>query len=80
MDTGYEIDEIELTRFVAEQLRVIAATPLPAELAATLPRDDCDIELSAIWLGAGLATQVGLPLLEHPELFVRPRAAPPAPG
>lgn len=77
-DIAFEIDELRLTGFVAEQVRLIAETPLPGGLADELRRAGAELDLAAVWLGAGLATQIGLPLLEHPEAFVRRR--PPAEG
>ncbi len=74
-DTAFEIDELRLAGFVADQVRLISATPLPEGMAAELRGAGSDLELAAVWLGAGLATQIGLPLLEHPEAFVRRRAA-----
>ncbi len=71
--TAYGIDEPRLLRFVADQVRLIVATPLPAGLAEELRRGADGVELDAVWLGAGLATQIGLRLLEHPEVFVRTR-------
>jgi hypothetical protein len=78
-DITFEIDERRLTGFVAEQLRLIASTPLPVGLGDELRRSGAGLELEAVWLGAGLATQIGLPLLEHPEAFVR-RSRDPAQG
>lgn len=73
-DIAYEIDEPRLTSFVAEQVRLIAGTPLPGGLADELRRAGAELDLAAVWLGAGLATQIGLALLEHPEAFVRRRS------
>jgi hypothetical protein len=76
----YRIDRTALAEFVDAQSDRVEATPLPADLVAAFPQGDQDLggdDLRAVWLGAGLATQIGLALLEAPERFVtrRPVAA-----
>lgn len=73
----YRIARDELVDFVDRQIRLIEATPLPPDLRALVPSDEVgDDDLSGVWLGAGLATQLGLAIVDRPELFVerRPRA------
>jgi hypothetical protein len=60
---------------VAEQVDVVEAGPTPTLLAQVpelrlrherVSRD----EVRALWLGAGLATHVGLAIFEEPERFI----------
>jgi hypothetical protein len=72
---GYRIDREALAAFVAEQVERVEAGP-PSPLLAqvvelrlrheSVGRD----ELRALWLGAGLATHVGLAIFEEPERFI----------
>ncbi len=76
----YRIDRPALDEFVRRQADLVESTPLPADLADLLALDAEDLtpdDLRAVWLGAGLATQIGLALMEAPERFVthRPAAA-----
>jgi hypothetical protein len=76
----YRIDRTALAAFVDAQADRVEATPLPDDLVVAFPQTDEDLageDLRAVWLGAGLATQIGLALLEAPERFVtrRPVAA-----
>ena len=70
----YRIDRIALADFVARQVDAIEAIPAPAELVSLGFAEEADgltaDELRAVWLGAGLAAQVGLALLEQPERFI----------
>jgi hypothetical protein len=68
----YTINRTALDRFVARQVDLVEATPLPDDIRHVVPAADelGPDELHAIWLGAGLATQVGLALLETPGRFV----------
>ncbi len=68
---AYHIDRTALLDFVDRQIRLIESTPLPSDIRAIVPAADlADDELEGVWLGAGLATQVGLALLDGPEAFV----------
>ncbi len=70
----YRIERTELQAFVERQVLLIESTPMPSDLACLL-RDDDDLgadQVHAVWLGAGLATQVGLALLNEPDRFVVP--------
>ena len=74
----YRIDRSALTEFVRRQASLVETTPLPADLAGVLAPDADELgpdELHAVWLGAGLATQIGLALLEAPERFITNRPA-----
>ncbi len=65
------IDRNALHRFLDEQITLIEATPLPREVRALVPSADvADGDLGCVWLAAGLATQVGLVLMEEPQRFV----------
>jgi hypothetical protein len=67
----YEIARCALYRFVERQVAMIEATPLPADIREVAGAHDLsDDELQGVWLGAGLATQVGLVLVDTPERFV----------
>ena len=71
----YRIDRNRLDDFISRQVDLVEATPVPddvADLVATSSTDDglSADELHAVWLGAGLATQVGLAILEEPERFL----------
>ncbi len=70
----YRIERTALQAFVERQVVLIESTPMPSDLVALL-HDEDDLaadEVHAVWLGAGLATQVGLALLNEPERFVVP--------
>jgi hypothetical protein len=71
----YRIDREALASFVARQVELVEAVALPKLLAdvvelrmrhESVSRD----EVEALWLGAGLATHVGLAIFEEPERFV----------
>jgi len=67
----YRIARRALHDFVDRQLLLIAATPLPDDLRAALAGADLgDDELAAVWLAAGVATQIGVAIVEEPERFV----------
>jgi hypothetical protein len=69
----YEIARSALFRFVERQVTMIEATPLPADIRDIAGAHDLsDDELHGVWLGAGLATQVGLVLVDTPERFINP--------
>jgi len=72
---GYRIDREALAAFVARQVDLVEAGAIPELLAevvelrlrhASISRD----EVRALWLGAGLATHVGLAIFEEPERFI----------
>ena len=69
----YTINLPALDRFIADQVALVESTPMPGDLQDVLPEQADDLtadELAAVWLGAGLATQIGLALLESPERFI----------
>lgn len=67
----YRIARRALHDFVDRQIALIEATPLPPDVRGLVPAADIsDADLGGVWLGAGLATQVGIPLLDAPERFV----------
>jgi hypothetical protein len=72
----YRIERASLRSFVERQIVLIESTPMPPDLVRLL-RDEDDLDTDAaraVWLGAGLATQIGLVLLNEPERFVVPTA------
>jgi hypothetical protein len=71
----YRIDREALAAFVAEQVDAVEAGSIPPLLVEvvevrlrheSVSRD----EVRALWLGAGLATHVGLAIFEEPERFI----------
>ena len=71
----YRIDREALAAFVARQVDLVEAGAIPTLLAdvvelrlrhESVSRD----EVRALWLGAGLATHVGLAIFEEPERFI----------
>ena len=74
----YRIARSALHAFVDEQIALIEATPVPADIRQIAPTGDVpDTVLDGVWLSAGLATQLGLALIDAPERFVEdaPEAA-----
>jgi hypothetical protein len=72
----YRIERVALHAFVDRQLLLIESTPVPVDLAAVVGDEELgDDEMVAVWLGAGVATQIGLALLNEPERFVVPTRA-----
>ena len=78
----YRIDLDALTHFISREVELIEAASIPKLLADVVElrlrhevasRD----EVAALWLGAGLATHVGLAIFEEPERFIT--VADPAP-
>lgn len=68
---AYRIARDSLVDFVDRQIRLIESTPLPPDLWAIIPSGNlADEDLSGVWLGAGLATQLGLAIVDRPEVFV----------
>jgi hypothetical protein len=73
----YQINRAALDDFLACQVDIVEQTPVPDEGAQIIAGEDETLsadELRAVWLGAGLATHVGLALLEQPERFIRATA------
>jgi len=67
----YHIARAALHDFVDRQLTLVESTPLPTDVRDLVADEDLgDDELAAVWLAAGLATQVGLAVLDGPERFV----------
>ena len=71
----YRIDREALAEFISRQVARIEAASIPKLLAdvvelrfrhEAVSRD----EVAALWLGAGLATHVGLAIFEEPERFI----------
>ena len=71
----YRIDRKALAAFIARQVDLVEAGSIPKLLAEvvelrlrheSVSRD----EVRALWLGAGLATHVGLAIFEEPERFI----------
>jgi hypothetical protein len=78
----YRIDRDALDEFIRRQVELIEAASVPKLLADVVElrlRHEAvsRAEVAALWLGAGLATHVGLAIFEEPERFVT--AVEPAP-
>jgi hypothetical protein len=80
----YRIDREALDEFIARQVELIESMSISKLLAdvvelrlrhESLSRD----EVRALWLGAGLATHVGLAVFEEPERFVTAAPSPVTP-
>jgi hypothetical protein len=70
---SYRIDREALVAFVAEQVDLVEAGSAPKLLADAVALREAGLswdELRALWLGAGLATHVGLAIFEEPERFI----------
>jgi hypothetical protein len=63
----------QLHQFVDRQVDAIAATPVPPEMAAlgASERFTPD-EVRAMWLGASIASRIGMALTLDPSPFVEP--------
>ncbi len=72
----YRIATDRLVAFVEEQARLVEATPMPADLVEVVPDDVPGQELPAIWLAAGVASQIGVALIDDPGRFVIRAPAP----
>lgn len=71
----YRIDREALAAFVASQVDLVEAGAIPQLLAEVVDlrlRHESGNrgEVRALWLGAGLATHVGLAIFEEPERFI----------
>ena len=67
----YRIDREALSEFLTRQLDIVEGTRPSVALDELAPADPVDRdETRAAWLGAGLATHVGLAIFEEPEQFV----------
>jgi hypothetical protein len=72
---GYRIDRQALAEFISRQVAQIEAASIPRLLADVVElrlRHEAvsQDEVAALWLGAGLATHVGLAIFEQPERFI----------
>ncbi len=69
----YRIDRETLAAFVGRQVDLVEAGGIPKLLADVVELGHENLnreELRALWLGAGLATHVGLAIFEEPERFI----------
>lgn len=72
----FQIARHALHRFLDQQIALIESTPLPPEVRKLVPRADlADSDLGCVWLAAGLASQIGLVLLDEPQRFIEPSPA-----
>ena len=81
----YRIDRESLDEFIGRQVELVESASIPKLLAdvvelrsasESVSRD----EVRALWLGAGLATHVGLAIFEEPERFVIAAPSPVTPA
>ena len=71
----YRVDREALAEFIGRQVELVDAAPIPTLLADVVElrlrhESVSREEVRALWLGAGLATHVGLAIFEEPERFV----------
>ena len=71
----YRIDREALSDFIARQVALVEAAPIPKLLGDVVElrlrhESVSRAEVQALWLGAGLATHVGLAIFEEPERFI----------
>ena len=81
----YRIDREALDVFTAGQVALVEAVSIPRLLADVVERRHASESVSreearALWLGAGLATHVGLAIFEEAERFVIAAPAPVTPA
>jgi hypothetical protein len=81
----YRIDRDALDVFIAEQVAVVESVSIPRLLADVVELRHASESVSreearALWLGAGLATHVGLAIFEEPERFVTAAPSPVTPA
>jgi hypothetical protein len=81
----YRIDREALDEFIGRQVELVESISIPKLLAdvvelrlryESVSRD----EARALWLGAGLATHVGLAIFEEPERFITAVPSPVTPA
>jgi hypothetical protein len=80
----YRIDREALDEFIDRQVELIESVSVPRlleDVVELLLRHEStgQGEVRALWLGAGLATHVGLAIFEEPERFVTAVPSPVAP-
>ena len=71
----YRVDREALAEFIGRQVELVEALSIPKLLADVVElrlrhESVSREEVQALWLGAGLATHVGLAIFEEPERFV----------
>ena len=81
----YRIDREALDDFVARQVALVESVSIARLLADVVEVRHASESVSreearALWLGAGLATHVGLAIFEEPERFVTPAPSPVTPA
>jgi hypothetical protein len=79
----YRIDREALAAFVATQVDLVEAGRVPELVAQVVElrlrhESSSREDVRALWLGAGLATHVGLAIFEEPERFITAGAPSPA--
>ena len=72
----YRIDREALAEFIARQVELVEAgvdseaARATSSSCASATRASAATRCAALWLGAGLATHVGLAIFEEPERFI----------
>ena len=62
-----------LHAFVDRQLFKVESTPVPPDMAQLGHREALTVEeVQALWIGAGIASQIGMALALEPQRFVDP--------
>jgi hypothetical protein len=81
----YRVDREALAEFIGRQIELVESASIPELLAdvvelrmrhESVSRDGVE----ALWLGAGLATHVGLAIFEEPERFIVTAPSPVTPA
>jgi hypothetical protein len=80
----YRIDREALDDFIARQVELVESVAIPKLLADVVElrmrhESVSSAEVRALWLGAGLATHVGLAIFEEPERFITVAPSAPVP-
>lgn len=68
-----EIQRDALHAFIDRQLFKVESTPVPPDMRALGERERLDPdEIHALWVAAGIASQIGMALALEPDRFVQP--------
>ena len=74
------IDREALNEFIRRQVELIESAAIPKLLSDVVELESASDDACALWLGAGLATHVGLAIFEEPERFVTAVPSPVTPA
>ena len=74
---SHRIDRDALVEFVDAQINLVEGTP-PTDLILAITGTLDEDGLALTWLAAGIATQIGLALMDEPERFITTATAVPS--